>query len=184
MLPHKGLCVLGEVDASSSCPIRAQSLTLRVSCDLLRRSGWGVSAPPITPRTHAARVVVPVGRHRSKSRFCEPGPREKIPDVIKTGVWARRGACRFAANRDMVSAAGIDDLAMWLVRLRKPRAEPRRRSRRPLTTRTHSQIRASEGSVKHVEVFPIGSVRNSHHRKTSTPTPRPTRSPRLRPQLR
>src|SRR5699024_7272064 len=40
------------------------------------------------------------------------------------------------------------------------------------------QVRGREGSVGHVEVFQIGRCRNSHHRKTSTHTPAPTRRPR------
>jgi hypothetical protein len=45
------------------------------------------------------------------------------------------------------------------------------------------QISAIEGSVKHVEVSRVGSVRTSILRETSTPTQRPTRRPDLHPQL-
>ena len=40
------------------------------------------------------------------------------------------------------------------------------------------QVRASEGSVRHVEVFPVGSVRTPIIGRTSTPTRPPTRQPR------
>ena len=33
------------------------------------------------------------------------------------------------------------------------------------------QVRGREGSVRHVEVFPMGWCENPHPRKTSTPTP-------------
>ena len=50
-----------------------------------------------------------------------------------------------------------------------------------------SQVRAAEGSVRHIEVFQMGGLRNLNPRTTSTPTPVPTRQPpsnqRLHPQL-
>ena len=43
------------------------------------------------------------------------------------------------------------------------------------------QVRASEGSVSHVEVFQMGWSENPHPRETSTPTGRPTRRSRPHP---
>jgi hypothetical protein len=44
-----------------------------------------------------------------------------------------------------------------------------------IDTNECGQVRASKGSVRHVEVFLMGRCENSHHRKTSTLTRRTTR---------
>jgi len=57
---------------------------------------------------------------------------------------------------------------------------PTRMGRSPRASMTASDsfiVQARRG-------LPDGQCENSHHRKTSTPTPRPTRNPRLHPHLR